>query len=399
MRVPLALAFVIFLFQVATDYYLLDAARKRCRSPRVAIFQLCEAAFFLIYISVWLCLPKRSDSNSFLLVQMWLIFAYLTVYVGKALFVLTDLLASLPKLWGRKRLSPLSWAGAALAVTVFVAMWWGALVNRHRTQVNEVTVEVPGLGESFRGYRVAQISDLHVGTFGSDTTFVHALVEEVNALNPNLIVFTGDIVNRQTSELLPFVKPLSRLSAPDGVISILGNHDYGDYFNWPSERAKEQNMEWLMDLQIEMGWELLTNSSAVIYGEHPADSIVIVGVENWGDPPFPRYGSLADAYATPSDSAVKLLLTHNPAHWVEEIAPADSMRFALTLSGHTHAMQMEVAGLSPAVWRYRTWGGMYHSEDSMRPLYVNIGAGTVGIPMRLGATPEITLFTLIPAQP
>ncbi|MDE6118857.1 MAG: metallophosphoesterase, partial [Muribaculaceae bacterium] len=286
----------------------------------------------------------------------------------------------------------------ALGLVTFLGIWWGALVNRFRIQVREVNIEMTGLPDSFDGYRIAQLSDLHVGTYGNDTTFIHDLVEKVNSLNPNLIVFTGDIVNRTTSELVPFVRPFSRLNAPDGVISILGNHDYGDYYNWPSQNAKEQNLEWLMDLQIEMGWELLTNSSTVIYGQSASDSLVIVGVENWGDPPFPTYGDLDQAYSTPGDSVTKILLTHNPAHWISCIAPVDTMRFGLTLSGHTHAMQMEIAGFSPAVWRYRTWGGLYQTDDNERPLYVNIGAGTVGVPMRLGATPEITLFTITPRR-
>lgn len=399
MRLPLALAAVVFILQIAIDYYLLAITRKRCHSPRMAMFQLWESAFFLIYIAVIICVPKRDDSNTLLQCLMWMLFGYLSVYLSKAVLVIIDLVASLPLLWKRRRLRVVSWTGAALGIITIVAMWWGAIINRYRIQVRELTIEMAGLPASFDGYRIAQISDLHVGTYGNDTTFVHNLVERINSLHPNLIVFTGDIVNRNTSELVPFVRPLSRLNATDGVISILGNHDYGDYYNWPSSNAKEQNMEWLMDLQIEMGWELLTNSSTVIYGQSSAkDSLVIVGVENWGDPPFHKYGDLSQAYATPSDSAAKILLTHNPAHWTSQIAPVDTMRFGLTLSGHTHAMQAEIAGISPAVWRYPTWGGLYQTEDQERPLYVNIGVGTVGVPMRLGATPEITLFTITPRK-
>lgn len=396
MRVSIALALVIMLVQVAIDYYLLTIARKRSKSRRTTDFVLWQGAFFLAYIAVFICLPKRDDSNSLLLFQMWMLFSYISVYAGKLLFVVFDLIASIPNLLHKKRLHWLTKTGAILGVTIVAAMWWGALINRYKIQINEVIVEIPDLPDSFNNYKIAQISDLHVGTFGNDTTFIHKLVETVNAQHANLIVFTGDIVNRRTIELDPFVKPLSRLYAPDGVISILGNHDYGDYFNWPDTSSKEENMELLMDRQIEMGWELLTNSSTTIYGQNANDSIIIVGVENWGDPPFPTYGNLTEAYPTPSDKATKILLTHNPAHWVEAIAPSDTMNFALTLSGHTHAMQMELAGYSPAVFRYRTWGGMYQSPDSLRPLYVNIGAGTVGIPMRLGATPEITIFTITP---
>lgn len=395
MRIPIAAALILILLQFAADTYLHFIVKKRCGRERCVRIVDCQALFFILLVVAVCCMPKRGTTDFLLTTQMWLLFFDLSVYASKLGFIIIDLLASIPKIFGLKRLKALSEAGAAIAAVIFVAMWWGALINRNRMQVIEENIEIAGLPQSFDGYRIVQISDLHTGTFGSDTTFVHNLVERINSLNPNLIVFTGDIVNRHTSELPPFVEPLSRLSAPDGVISILGNHDYGDYFKWDSDTEKEQNMEWLMDLQIEMGWELLTNSSITIYGHSPADSLVIVGVENWGDAPFPRYGNLSEAYPTPADSAVKILLTHNPAHWVEEIAPVDTMNYALTLSGHTHAMQMEIAGFSPAKWRYPTWGGLYEApSDSTRKLYVNIGAGTVGIPMRLGATPEITVFNL-----
>lgn len=398
MRLPVIMIFICLLLQVATDAYLFFVAWQRSRKLFAAKFQLWESAFFLIYIVVFLCLPKRGESDAMLQVAMWMLFAYLTVYAGKAVFVVFDLLASLPLLWHRKRVKSISILGVILGICAFVLMWWGAVVNRYRIDVNEVSLRVKNLPQSFAGYRIAQISDLHVGTFGSDTTFIHKLVETVNGLHPDLIVFTGDIVNRRSEELRPFIKPLGRLNSKDGVMSILGNHDYGDYVDWPSPEDKEINMEQLMDMQLEMNWELLTNSSAVIYGENAGDSIVVIGVENWGEPPFPTYGDLGIAYPTPGDSAVKILLTHNPVHWQREVAPVDSFKIDLTLSGHTHAMQFAFGRFSPAALRYETWGGLYENADRERPLYVNIGAGTVGVPMRIGATPEVTVFTLIPQK-
>lgn len=394
MRFPIVFALVLLPVQLATDAYLFSIAWRRCRRPGPARFQLWSSAFFLVYIVVFMCMPKRGDSEGALLAAMWMLFIYLSIYAGKAVFAVTDLIASAPLLWGGRRVRAVTAAGAVLGAGLSAAMWWGALCNRFDLRVNELTIEVEGLPESFDGYRVVQISDLHVGTLGSDTAYVASVVERVNALDPDMVVFTGDLVNRKASELRPFVGVLRGLRARDGVYSILGNHDYGDYCDWPSATAKEQNMEWLMDMQIEMGWELLTNSSAVVYGDTPGDSIVVIGVENIGDPPFPTYGDLELAYPTPADSAVKILLTHNPVHWTRDIAPRDTMNIALTLSGHTHAMQMAAGGVSPAALRYETWGGLYESPDGRRPLYVNIGAGTVGIPMRLGANPEISLFEL-----
>ena len=177
----------------------------------------------------------------------------------------------------------------------------------------------------------------------------------------------------------------------DGVFSILGNHDYGDYYSWNSPADKADNMQQLLDMQSEMGWKMLNNATSFIHRGN--DSIALIGVENVGDPPFTVYGDLDMAYETLDDPVVKILLSHNPAHWVEDIKDAPDKNIALTLSGHTHAMQMSAFGVSPAAWRYPTWGGLYADEDGHQ-LYVNIGLGEVAIPARIGANPEITLITL-----
>ncbi|MCM1310471.1 MAG: metallophosphoesterase [Bacteroides sp.] len=395
MRIPLVLALALLILQLATDTYLFFVAQRRLHKPGWAKFQLYESVFFVIYVIVIFFSPARTGATeSGLTTLMWMVFVYLMVYFAKAAFVIFDLLAQLPKLWDRHRAKWLTRIGGGLAVLIVALMSWGAWINRYRIQLKEVEIPVSGLPESFDGYRIVQISDLHLGTFGSDTTFVSKLVDRVNALNPNLVVFTGDIVNQRAAEAEPFIRPLSRIEAADGVFSILGNHDYGDYVVWSNPADKEENMERLFDQQIEMGWELLTNSSEIIRGSQPGDSLVIVGVENWGDPPFPQYGDIDTAYPTSGDDATKILLTHNPRHWTDVVSKNDTLNYILTLSGHTHAMQMELFGLSPAAFRYPDcWGGLYTAPDG-RKLYVNIGAGCVGMPMRIGATPEITLFTL-----
>lgn len=394
------LAIIAVALQLIGDAYLFSIALRRCRKTFWAKFQLCESAFFLLYvIAIFVLFGKVSAGNG-LPVLMWMILAYIAVYAGKFTFVVFDLIASIPKLFKpkrkrRRRIGWLSWVGLGAAALVFGSVIWGAAINRFRIQVNEMTLEIDGLPTGFDGYRVAQISDLHVGTYGNDTTFISKMVNRINSLDADLVVFTGDIVNQHSHELRPFVAPLSRINARDGVMSILGNHDYGDYFKWESDAAKERNMQELMDLQIEMGWELLTNNSEVIYGEASADSLVIIGVENWGDPPFSQLGDLRAAYPTIGDSATKILLTHNPMHWKAEIESNDSCNVCLTLSGHTHAMQVNIGGISPAALRYPDcWAGRYDSADGKRTLYVNTGIGTVGLPLRIGATPEITLFTL-----
>lgn len=393
MRVPWILITVLVVIQIFIDAYLFRIAMMRTRKDKWPRIQLSTAIFFFIYLIVTLSLPRRSESDGMLATVMWLLFGYLTVYVSKLLFIITDIIASIPKLWHRHRIKMLSWVGAILAVGLFASMWWGALINRYRIQINEVTVCIPDMPSGFDGYRIVQFSDLHVGTYGSNTTFVKEVVEQINSLKPDAVFFTGDIVNRRSDELKPFVRTLAGIKAPDGVYSILGNHDYGDYSDWPSAAAKANNMVLMEKLQNDMRWKLLRNSTAWLH--HKGDSIAVIGVENWGDPPFPTYGDIGKAYSNVHDRNTKILLTHNPVHWLREVENNISANIALTLSGHTHAMQIEAAGLSPAAMRYTTWGGRYDSRDLRRTLYVNIGIGTVGIPMRLGATPELTLITLV----
>lgn len=395
MRLPLLLILPILILDILADWYICRAVWRRCtRGARfwrpVSLWSSIVLGVGLLAAIAW---PKKSASDYDLTGLMWFLYCYFSIYVPKYLFIIIDLLGKVPQLWHRRRIKGFAHAGITVAVLTFGLMWWGALVNRYRIEVKEIEFADPSMPSSFEGLTIAQISDLHTGSYGSDTTYVAKVVETVNALHPDIIVFTGDIVNRRSKELKPFVSTLSRLNAPLGVYSVLGNHDYGDYYAWDSAADKEANMQELYRMQHDMGWTLMNNSAHTFHAG--PDSLVLIGVENIGDPPFPIYGDLDKAYPGDlADSAFKILLSHNPAHWVDDIAGSPDKNIALTLSGHTHAMQMELFGLSPATFRYDTWGGMYADIDSTRRLYVNIGIGEVGVPARIGATPKITLFTL-----
>lgn len=401
MRIPLILIFTVVIVCPSLDIYIWRAIRRLRGNPPLyratRSLQIIVSALAYLALATGFFLPHTGGSDDLLAAKMWLLFTFISVYIPKALFVIIDLLSRIPCIVGRRGWGWLSATGATLALILAGAMWYGALVNRFHIDVKETDIPVTGLPAPFDGMRIVQISDLHTGTYGNDTSYVALLVDTINALRPDMIVFTGDIVNRNSYEIEPHIAPLSRLSAPHGVYAILGNHDYGDYYSWPSAADKERNMQYLFNAFRRMGWRLLRNETAMIH--HRGDSLALIGVENIGDPPFPVYGSLDTAYPRGADGVAKILLSHNPAHWENDIArgrvPND---IALTLSGHTHAMQMELLGLSPAALRYPAWGGLY--DDGMgRSLYVNIGIGTVGLPMRLGATPEITLLTLRPASP
>lgn len=391
MRFPLLIIIIMLIVNAFIDFYIycaLHSYSKRKVWPRI---QLWSALICFVALIVAICLPKRGGSDGCLLATMWLLFAYISVYLPKIIFFIFDVLSRIPFIWRSPRWTWMSWTGFGLGCFVFLAMWWGALVNRYNIDINEVDVDVPNLPSGLDGFTIAQISDLHVGTFVNDTSFVSDLVASVNALHPSLIVFTGDIVNRHSQELVPFIDTLSKLKATTGVFAIMGNHDYGDYCEWDTPEQKQKDVEALQYLVDLMGWRMLNNEH--VYLRNNGESLVLIGVENVGDPPFKTYGDLQKAYPTIGDSYPKILLTHNPAHWEHEVQNNPDSNIALTLSGHTHAMQLEFFGWSPAMWRYDKWGGLYADSQNQK-LYVNIGAGEVAFPARIGATPEITLFRL-----
>ncbi len=392
MRLSILMMLIAILINVAIDFYLYRIIKKRTKSAILSKIHITTSALLLLYIIVGISIPRRSGPDAAL---MWILYSYFSIYLPKIMFLIFDTIASIPKLWKSCRVKILSWIGGILAILIFILMWWGALINRYNIDVVEEEIKIADLPSAFDGYRILQFSDLHVGSYDNDTIFIKEVVDVINNQNADAIVFTGDIVNRRTDELLPFIETLSQLKATDGVYSILGNHDYGEYCNWENERAKIENLELLHRLQRDMGWQLLLNESKTVYRGN--DSIAIIGVENWGEPPFPVYGDLAKSYTVLNDSVTKILLTHNPEHWRKEIKDNVDVNVALSLSGHTHAMQLSLFGVSPASWRYPAWGGKYEDEKG-QTLYVNIGLGTVLIPTRIGATPEITILTLRKAE-
>ena len=253
--------------------------------------------------------------------------------------------------------------------------------------MKEIDYHNPRLPKGFEGYRIVQLSDLHLGSWEHNPTAIEQVVETVNALKPNLIVFTGDLVNQQGHETDPFIHILRKLSAPDGVYSILGNHDYGTYYHWENDNQEKENLQYLKDQQARMGWRLLNNEHVILH--HNGDSIALIGVENDGEPPFSQHADLPNAIQG-SEDMFRILLSHNPTHWKREVLPNTDIE--LMLSGHTHAMQLELFGRSPASLKYPEWSGMYHNNG--QSLYVNVGLGYVGLPFRFGAWPEITVFNL-----
>lgn len=394
MRFHVVLAIILLVAGVLVDLYVYAALRSYCRRRIYSRLQGWGAVACALLLIATICVLSFT---SYIAAGMWMSMTYISIYAVKLSFLIGDVLSRLPLLWHGRRWAWMSGVGAWFGVLVFLVMWWGALIGRNRLQVNEVTIEVPGLPAELDGLVIAQFSDLHTGSFGNSNSFIDKLVDKINSLNPDVIVFTGDIVDCRSEELKPHISSLSRLRAPMGVYSILGNHDYAGYVR-PSldDIQRQADVDSLYAMQAQMGWRMLNNSHVLLGADSAC--LVLIGVENIGEPPFKSYGDLLAAYPTLSDNRPKVLISHNPMHWHDSIAGVDSLRIDLTLSGHTHAMQCEVAGLSPSSWRYPEWSGLY--DDGIgHKLYVNIGCGEVGFPGRIGATPEITLFTLKSANP
>ena len=278
---------------------------------------------------------------------------------------------------------------AILAGLVIDGIIWGKF--RHR--VRKIKLNFPNLPNSFKGYKIIQISDVHSGSFPNPQKLQHA-INLINQQNPDLVLFTGDMVNNYAEEFKPFIQLFSQIKAKDGKFSVLGNHDYGLYGTWKTSEEQMQNVPNLIKYQKEARFEMLRNEHKII--ERNGEKIYLVGVENWGEPPFPQFGNLDKATKGIPTEMVKILMSHDPTHF-DAIVKTHPSNIQLTLSGHTHGMQFGIdlgnIKWSPAQYHYKKWADLYQSMDKY--LYVNRGFGVIGFNGRVGIYPEITLIELI----
>ncbi|MBT8303505.1 MAG: metallophosphoesterase [Bacteroidia bacterium] len=285
-----------------------------------------------------------------------------------------------------------------LASIPFGALLYGMHKGKYNFRVLDYTLHFDDLPDAFDGYRITQISDIHSGSFDNKEKIEYA-VKLVNDQASDAIMFTGDMVNNKSSEMVPWKDLFGQLSAKDGVYSVLGNHDYGDYVRWPSEEEKAKNLDELINIQKEMGFDLLLNESRFI--EKDGQRIALVGVENWGKGGFKKAGDLKKASSKIDAKDFKILMSHDPSHWETEVIQ-DDYHYHLTLSGHTHGMQfgIEIPGWvkwSPVKWRYKYWAGIY--KEMGQYINVNRGFGYLGYPGRVGIWPEITVIELKKGAP
>ena len=287
----------------------------------------------------------------------------------------------------------LALAGSFLLSTgIFVVITYGVLVGRYDIYVEKQNLYFPDLPEQLNGLKIVQLSDIHFGSYGKNSKAIKETIKIVENLKPDLLLFTGDIVNNFAEELNGFEPYLKHLSARYGKFAILGNHDYGDYYRWPDTISKRQNLDLIKSGLTETGFKLLQNQWKKI--DVNDTSFSLIGVENWGHPPFPQYANLDMAMNGIPKNSFKILMSHDPSHWDAIVVPQTDI--PLTLSGHTHGGQfaIKIAGIefSPIYFYQKHWGGLYQSDNQL--LYVNRGLGTVGFPGRVDMRPEITVLTL-----
>lgn len=365
---------------------------------------LLQLVFWMPYLAtVVLMLLFNSPYNQAWMFR-WGVYMILCFAIPKLLFTLVSLVGL-----AMRALSPVTWRAAnvvalLIAVSVVGIVVYGLCAGWRRLTVKEVELKFADLPQQFDGYRIVQMSDMHIGTYHAAPEAVKRIVDEVNALQPDMICFTGDLVNSSPSELDIFDDDLSRLKAKDGVFSIMGNHDYCMYNRHSSQTARMKAIAEVKARERRYGWQLLLNEHKVVH--RGGDSIAIVGVENSSRPPFPDYGNLAGAMECAEGQLpeFKVLLSHDPTHWRREVLKKTDIQ--LQLSGHTHATQFRLFGWSPASFVYDEYAGLYEEQNGVteavnekkqksdsRKLFICTGTGG-NVTFRFGAWPEIVVITL-----
>lgn len=269
---------------------------------------------------------------------------------------------------------------------------FGIISGAHDYRVRKRVIASPNLPKEFDGMRIGQLSDIHTGSFFNKTA-VQGGVDLLNAQKPDIVCFTGDLVNNQSDEAKPYLDIFKKVKAPLGVHSTMGNHDYGDYTSWPSKEAKKKDVEQLHEMHRYMGWNIMLNENKII--EVDGAQVALLGLENWGAGGFSKYGDMSKTYKGVEEIPYKILMSHDPSHWDAQVRP-QYPDIDLMLAGHTHGMQFGIEigdwRWSPSKFVYKQWADLYQEENQY--LYVNRGYGFIGYPGRVGILPEITILEL-----
>ncbi len=412
---PVLRGFLIFLLVlIAVDLYAYKGVNTALANHSMALRRIFRFLYWVIsigllgmivYVAINFRDPeaRRDHSFAFSMVALFLLF-FLPKLVMVVFHGLDDLLHLVRWTWdkltpravdadglGIDRARFLSQLGLIISTVPFAAVLYGVTKGRRNFNLARVPVRSEKLPEAFSGLRIVQISDMHLGSYGRDLSIVRNGVDLIMAEKPDLILFTGDMVNDFAEEAEPFIAELARLQAPLGKFSILGNHDYSDYPKWDSPELKARNLEKLKRIHAEMGFRLMLDEHLPL--ERNGERIGLLGVQNWGHR-FQQYGDLQKTIRGTEAFPYRILMSHDPTHWEHQV---QGTGIDLTLSGHTHGAQLGVklgsTTYSPAQWVYKHWAGLY--AEGEQQLYVNRGFGFIGFPGRVGMPPEITVLELV----
>ena len=410
------LFFVPFLSLVifAIDYYVWQAFRTATHQSTAQIQTITRYGYWgftsLIIVGIWAYnfMPLHFWKNEIRITFMALVMISVITKLFIIIFLLIEDITRIIR-WSfqnvKMRISPdeyapgnisrnefLSKAALAVGAVPAATFAFGIISGAHDYRVEKISLKIPNLPKAFKGMRIAQVSDIHTGSFFNKTA-VKGGVEMMMREKADVIFFTGDLVNNEAKEVKDYFEIFSKLKAPLGVFSTLGNHDYGDYVRWNSPAAKKQNLKDLMKAHELMGYDLLMDEHRFI--EESGEKLAIIGVQNIGVGRFPWYGNLGKAYAGTEEASTKLLLSHDPTHWNAEVTKKFK-DIDVAFAGHTHGTQFGVKignfKWSPAQYVYKQWAGLY--KEGEQQIYVNRGYGYLGYPGRVGMPPEITVFTL-----
>lgn len=398
----------------AIDYYVWQAFRTATHQSSAQIQLITRYVYWgftsLIIVGIWAYnfMPLHFWKNEIRITFMALVMITIITKLFIIVFLLIEDIFRIIR-WSfqnvKMRISPdeyapgnisrnefLSKAALAVGVVPAATFTFGIISGAHDYRVEKISLKIPNLPKAFKGMRIAQVSDIHAGSFFNKTA-VKGGVEMMMREKADVIFFTGDLVNNEAKEVKDYFEIFSKLKAPLGVFSTLGNHDYGDYVRWNSPTAKKQNLKDLMKAHELMGYDLLMDEHRFI--EESGEKLAIIGVQNIGVGRFPWYGNLGKAYAGTEEASTKLLLSHDPSHWNAEVTKKFK-DIDVAFAGHTHGSQFGVKignfKWSPAQYIYKQWAGLYKEGDQQ--IYVNRGYGYLGYPGRVGMPPEITVFTL-----
>jgi uncharacterized protein len=407
---------IVAMIMAAIDFYVFQVVKMLCQgsSPRsksiiFTTYWTLSIAIILVFIFLPFLNSERLPKNLRNYLFATIIGFFFAKLIASVFFLVDDLRRAIQwavaKIFfrntegesqvneGISRSVFLSWMGIGIGGTLISSLIYG-FSNKYNYHIRRVPLSFSNLPPAFRGLKIVQISDIHSGSFDNKKA-VERGVQMILDLKPDLILFTGDLINDRATEMLGYEDVFSRLKAPMGVFSTLGNHDYGDYVKWPSQDIRDQNIDHLKNLQAAMGWRLLMNEHVVL--EKEGQEIALIGIENWSAKArFPKHGKMWEAYPGAEKYPFKILMSHDPSHWDAEVRPRYG-DIDLTLAGHTHGMQfgIEIPGFkwSPVKYVYDQWAGLY--EEGNQKLYVNRGYGFIGYPGRVGILPEITLIELL----